>query len=272
MAYSPMELAEVFLKTGELDDALEALNQQLSADPSDDYARRLRIRTNMRVLNDEDLNTVLDDLKKLSQKSAEDYHIESILHQKMEDLPSAIRAIDEARNLDPQQERFTERLIELLLMGQQYDEALEVIRQQTQDWRWLEREGDVLVLLGNDILATARYGLVLSHLSERDNTMNAEYLQALKLRVILARAHAYRRFGHTDLARDLYKAAREIVKDDVTIDFNLGLLSEMDGNRTEAVKLCQFALDNASSALRHSMLESLNNPQFSELKHSLAIE
>ncbi|MBZ0278924.1 MAG: tetratricopeptide repeat protein, partial [Anaerolineae bacterium] len=42
MGYSPMQLAEAFIKTGELTDALDALNQQLETVPQDDYARRLR--------------------------------------------------------------------------------------------------------------------------------------------------------------------------------------------------------------------------------------
>lgn len=268
MPYSPMELAEVFLKTGELEDALDALNQQLAEHPEDDYARRLRIQAKIRVLDSIGLEAVLNDLDKLTEKSAEDYQTESIVYQKMGNLFSAINAIEQARKIDPQQERFTERLVDLLLNNQEYEKALDIIRQQKKHWRWLEREGDVLVLLGNDILATARYGLMLSHLSELDGTMNADYLQALKLRVILARAHAYRRLEHTDLARGLYTQARDIVND-VTIDFNLGLLSDIDGNHTEAVKLCQSALDNAPSGLRHTMLESLNAPQFSLLKQAL---
>ncbi|MEO1163713.1 MAG: tetratricopeptide repeat protein, partial [Chloroflexota bacterium] len=50
MAYTPMQLAETFLKTGELEDALDALNQQLEAEPADEEARRLRVQVLMPLL------------------------------------------------------------------------------------------------------------------------------------------------------------------------------------------------------------------------------
>lgn len=271
MPYSAMELAEVFLKTGELDDALDALNQQLDNQPDDDYARRLRIQTNLRLLNASNLTCTLDDLEKLKQKSATDYQTESIIYQKMGNLDKAIQAIQHGQQLEPQNERLTERLIDLLLNTEQYQTALDIIREQEKNWRWLEREGDVLALLDNDILAIARYGLVLAHLSELDGIMNENYLQALKLRVILARAHAYRRLDYTDLARDLYESAQAITGDDATITFNLGLLAEIDGQHNQAIKHCQQALDNAPKLLRQSMLDSLNNSKYTTLKQALNI-
>lgn len=268
MSYTAMELAEVFLKTGELDDALDALNQQLTDHPDDDNARRLRVQTNMRRFDKENLGSILDDLQLLGEKTDEDYQTESIIHQKIGNIAKAIQAIEQAMEIAPQ-ERFTERLLDLLLITQDFERALDLIQQQDKTWRWLEREGDVLVLLGNDILATARYGLVLSHLSEQ-SSISADYLQALKLRVVLARAHAYRRLEHTDLAREHYEIACNILGDDVSIDFNLGLLAEMDGERQQAIQLCQSALNTAPEILRQSMIDSLMNTiQFSQLKESL---
>ena len=43
MGYSPLQLAQAFIKTGEIEDALDALNQHLEATPSDDETRRLRV-------------------------------------------------------------------------------------------------------------------------------------------------------------------------------------------------------------------------------------
>ena len=41
--YNPITLADAFIQAGELDDALDALNQHLEANPSDDDARRVDI-------------------------------------------------------------------------------------------------------------------------------------------------------------------------------------------------------------------------------------
>ena len=47
--YSPIELAEAFIRTGELADALDALNPHLEAQPNDETALRLRAAVLMRL-------------------------------------------------------------------------------------------------------------------------------------------------------------------------------------------------------------------------------
>ncbi|GAB5492445.1 MAG: hypothetical protein Phog2KO_26600 [Phototrophicaceae bacterium] len=272
MPYSAMELAEVFLRTGELTDALDALNEQLSEYPDDDYARRLRIQTNMRLLDRSSLKSALNDLTQLTEKIATDYQTQSIIYQKMGNSDKALKIMQTAHDIDPQDERITEGLIDLLVGAEQYELALEIIREQEKNWRWLEREGDILILIGNDILAIARYGLVLAHLSELDGIMNENYLQALKLRVMLARAHAYRRLDYTDLARELYETAQTIIGEDATITFNLGLLAEIDGQHRQAISNCRKALANASPILQQTMLASITDkPKFAKLKQALNI-
>jgi len=272
MPYSPMELAEAFLKTGELDDALEAINQQLEDNPADDEARRLRIQIQMRLLPPAQYSNLHDDFDALAKKTVDDWQLKSVIAERAGDLNAAIAAIHEARKLSPENERLSERLLDLLLASESYDDALTLVRAQEQSWRWLEREGDVLVLQGNDMLATARYGLVLSHLSDFEGKMQADYLQALKTRVMLARAHAYRRLGHTDTAKEHYLAAKEFFGEDVTIQFNLGLIAEMEGNHDEALKLCKDALSKASQALKDNMAESLDaDAIFETLKLELGL-
>lgn len=272
MPYSPMELAEVFLKTGELDDALEALQQQLAQHPNDDNARRLYIQVQMRLLPASDLAQLATDFDQLSKLTVDDYQLKSVILERTQQLNEAIQAIRQAHQLVPDNERIIERLLDLLLANEDYDNALSLVHEQARSWQWLEREGDVLVLLGDDMLATARYGLVLSHLDQLDGTIREDYLQALKARVMLARAHAYRRLGHIDPARDYYTTAQAIVGDDATIQFNLGLLAFLDSDIETAITQCRTALDHANELHKANMLESLNEKEeFVELKAQLGL-
>ncbi|MEL6406627.1 MAG: tetratricopeptide repeat protein [Chloroflexota bacterium] len=257
MAYTPMQLAEAFLKTGELEDALDALNQQLEAEPADEEARRLRVQVLMRLRQPEHLAQAMADMDAISQKTATDWQTHSILAMQSGDAQSAIDAIQQARTLAPDDERLTERLLDLLLKAAQYDEALALVREQERTWRWLEREGDVLVLLGDDMLATARYGLVLAQLEQFKDTMREDYWHAFRVRALLARAHAYRRLEHSDPAREHYLAAQAILGDDVSIMFNLGLLQAQEGHIEDAITRCKAAYMNASETLQAEMMRSL---------------
>jgi tetratricopeptide (TPR) repeat protein len=259
MSYSPMQLAEAFLNTGELDDALDALNQQLEQQANDDTARRLRIQVLMRLNNEQNLLYALADFEKLPSLTAEDYQMTSIVHEALGDLDTAIIAMNQARELSHDDARFTERLLELLLAKQAYTDALALIRQQERRWRWLEREGDILVLMNDDTMATARYGLVLAQLEQFAGQMREDYLNALKARVFLARAHAYRRLEQIETASEHYQAAKALLPDDPTIDFNLGLLTFLQGDLLGAIEQCRVALEGASSYLADSMRESIQN-------------
>lgn len=270
MPYSPMELAEAFLKTGELDDALDALNQQLEQQPNDTKARRLRIQVLMRQSSEEKLQQALVDFEKLPAPKAKDYQTISIVYERLGNLDAAITAMNQALRQSANDERMTERSLELLLNNIAYDDALELIRQQKRTWRWLEREGDILVLMGDDTMATARYGLVLAQLEQLETQLRKEYLNALKARVLLARAHAYRRLEQIETASEHYQSAKTLLPDDPTIDFNLGLLTFLQGDLESALEQCRVALESASSHLADSMRESLqNNEHYQILAKSL---
>jgi tetratricopeptide (TPR) repeat protein len=256
-----MELAEAFLKTGELNDALDALNQQLDQASDDANARRLRIQVLLRLGGEANLQQALADSEYIAAPTAADYQIISIVHERSGHLEQAINVMNLAREQAADDERLIERLLELLLANEAYDNALDLIRQQEKTWRWLEREGDVLVLMGDDTLATARYGLVLAQLEQFEGQMRKGYLDALKARVFLARAHAYRRLEQIETASEHYQAAKTLLADDPTIDFNLGLLTFLEGDIEGAAKQCQNALVRASSHLAESMRDSLKNDE-----------
>jgi tetratricopeptide (TPR) repeat protein len=266
MPYTPMELADAFLKTGEIQDALDALNQELSERPDNETARRLRIQILISLAGETHLLQAISDFTRIAAPLAEDYQRLSILQEKLGAIPDAITAISKAREIAPKDERLTERYLDLLLAQKAYQSALNLVREQNSVWRWLEHEGDILVLLGDDTTATARYGLVLAQLAAFEGVMRPDYLQALKARVLLARAHAYRRLGQADIAQELYQAAQTLLPKDPTIAFNLGLLETLRGDKAAAIIQCQQALDSASSGLKDEMLNSLDDE---ELKAAL---
>jgi tetratricopeptide (TPR) repeat protein len=266
MPYTPMQLAEAFLKTGEIQDALDALNQELSENAANEEARRLRIQVLISLAGQTNLELAIEDFAKLSSPSAEDYQRLSILHERLGDLSLAVEAIGKARDNASDDERLTERYLDLLLSQRDYQAALDLVRGQRANWRWIEREGDILALMGDDTTATARYGLVLSQLESFEGQIRPDYLQALKARVLLARAHAYRRLGQADIAQEHYQAAQSLVPKDPTIAFNLALLEALRGNKAAAIQQGQIALAAASPSLKTEMLNSLDDE---ELKAAL---
>lgn len=268
MPYSPMELAEAFLKTGELPDALDALNQQLEQHPQDSVARRLRVQVCMRLASAQALQQALSDLP-LLEDSAEDWQIASIVQERAGNPDAAIAAIQRARSLAPADARLTERELTLRLSRQQIAEALDLVRQQPRTWRWLEREGDLLVLMGDDMMATARYGLVLAHLQQASDQIEAQVLRALQARVLLARADAYLRLQHVEQARSHYLAALDLVQTDPGIGFNLGLLDLLEGHTEQAISRCRSAYQQASDALRQEMIASIQADEYLALRHVL---
>lgn len=257
MPYTPMELAQAFIKTGELNDALEALNEQLVNDPNDDIARRLRASVCLRLDN---LSQAQSDLERLAEKTADDYLRLSVAYERLNQVDNTIVAVKSARKIAPQNEHLTERLLNLYLKNEMLDAARTLVQEQPRTWRWLQWEGDILAQQGDDVLATARYGLVLAQLDPLEATMERGYFNSLKARVLLARAHAYRRLEQPDISEAHYKAAQSLIPEDPTITFNLGVLQAMQGKLDVAIDQCKQALTDASGILRESMLDSLNHP------------
>lgn len=269
MAYTPLELAQVFIKTGELQDALDALATQLEQHPDDDETRRLRAQVLLRLPSPDNLRTALEDLDSLPQKQLEDHVLESIVHERAGQPDKAIHAMQIAHRTAPHDPRINERLIDLLITHADYQEALRLIQAQPRTRGWLEREADLLVKMGQDTMATARYGLALSHMDQTFDVANNQTHAAMKARVLMARGNAYRRLGQIDTARDHYIQARSLMPDDPALDFNLGLLAASDNQPEKALSLCQNALKQAAPALRAEMLQALTDEKYRTLSQHL---
>lgn len=270
MPYTAMQLAEAFLKTGELEDALEALNQQLADHPQDDDALRMRAALYLRLPQDR-LQAALRDLQAIRHVNSEDAIHESVLHERMGDPEAAIHSLESALQRHAQDERLSERLIGLYHRHGRLAEALALVRQQPRVWRWLQWEGDLLAASGDDVSASARYNLALAQLDQGAGGPQQDYLQAIRARLQIACGHSYRRQGQTDMAQRYYEAAQALLPDDPGIGFNLGLLQAMNGHLPEAQRICQSALDASPALHKAALLEALNAPEFAELRQALAL-
>ncbi len=257
MAYTPMQLADAFIQTGELPDALDALNQHLQETPDDADALRLRIAVRLRLGDEEHLLAALVDAEAIPQKSADDYQQISVIQQRLGNLGAAEDAMRAALGLAPGDLRLTERLVDLLQRQGELHAALEEVREQERSWKWLEREADLLAQQGNHMMATARYGLALAQLSEYEGQMRPDYLQALQARMLLARAESYRHVGQYDVSRKHYEEAQKLLPEDPAITFNLGILTALSGEFAAGVAQCREALASAPDTMREEMLTSL---------------
>jgi len=269
MPYSPMQLAEAFIQTGELTDALDALNQQLAADSTDNAARRLRIGVLLRLSDDDYLRRALVDFDALGNLSAEDEMQRSVILERLGDLDGALEAMERALTLKPDESRLIERRLHLLIAHNKIDVALELVHAQPRVWHWLQWEGDLLVMSGDDMMATARYGLALAQLNERYGTED-RFIIPIRARLLLTRGNAYRRLGDAIQAEKHYLAAGKLIPTDPMIPFNRGLLAMQRGLLSNALELCRKGFREASDSLKQEMLSSLQqDAQYAELGRRL---
>ncbi len=270
MSYSPMELAEVFITTGELSDALDALNQQLDNHPDDDAARRLRISVLMRLAESQHLKQALADSQTLTALQPDDYLHRSIVLEKQGNRAQAAATMREACAAAPENTRYTERLLQLYHRLHDYDNALSLLASQPRHWRWLERTADIQVARGDDPAAGALYREALQQLDTFQETMRRDYWQALRVRLLMARGHTLRRRGLLDEAAADYDAAQAILPDDPSIAFNRGLLAALRGDTDTAVRMCREAFQTASPALRERLRASLaDNARYADLENAI---
>ena len=267
MAYTPMELANAFVRTGELDDALEALNDQLTQHPCDDDARRLRASVYQR-LGDERLAQALADLNTIDDKTADDLTHISIIQEKTGDIAGAIETMQSVLDRVPTQERLVERLVQLYIYEERYEEALKLVRAQARDWRWWQWEGDLLALTGNDAQTIARYGLAMAQIDALLAERPGDYLHAIKGRIALVRGCAYQRMGLLNPAREHFMLALELLKDE-SIHFNLALLDALEDKLDSASIHAQRAWDASTRVVHESMLITLEDDAFASLRKRL---
>lgn len=270
MPYSNRELAEAFLKTGELIDALEALSRHLVDSPQDDEARRLRSDVLAHLPGEANLRAALQDLAAIQLPLSRDYIARSVLLEKLGEIDAAITAAAQGHAAFPEEDRLTERYLHLLRGQGQIAPAREIaaglVNRQPQDWRWAQWAGDLAADAGDDTTAVTFYDAALTTLQSRHAiTIDAAPLhsnpgQALTLtivgmavRLLLARADALFRLNQLDRADADYQTAAALIPDDPMIPFNRGLIAARRGDLATAQSWCQTAYTQASPALRERM-------------------
>jgi len=272
MSYSNMQLAEVFIKTGELDDALEALNNQLNDQPNDDTARRLRADVLLRLAQPDQLKQAIHDLDKLKDKSVDDYVQQSVIYERMEQMDNAITAMKKALDLKPDNERLLERLIELLTQEKQYSVALQHLEDAPQTWRWLMRQADIYTLNNQPEQALKALNRAQTHLQVMFPELIAPVSRNTMAQINIARGHVYMTLEDYASAEDDFKDALYYIPDDATIEFNLGLVYALTDRLDLAIKQCQRALDKTTLFLKEELIKVLDsNERYKDLKEKLDI-
>ncbi|MGB1289250.1 MAG: tetratricopeptide repeat protein, partial [Aggregatilineales bacterium] len=270
MAYSPMELAEAFIQTGELDDALEALAEQIDTEPKDFDARRLRASVLLRLPTDENIAQGIADMDVIpvKKRTGHDYWLRSLLFEKQGNIAGALVEAQLAELPDARGDRLTERIIEMWIAMKNYEGALDVIAQQPRNRIWREREADIYVLMGDDIKAMKAYNFVLAEMVEDFDLEHNGHHRARYARVLMAHAAVCQRIGDIYTARDTYAEASAYI-DDPVLDFNRGLLAATMGEMDKATELCSKGFNAASERVRAEMREDLVHEKYTTLRRRL---
>lgn len=256
MSFSAWQIAEACLQAGEVQEALQALEDHLKTSP-DDAGRRLHAALLLRLRSDETgLRQALADLAALSSEETDDFVQRSIIHEKLGDVEAAQTQMRRALEDRPNDERLAERLVWLLRQAGRLNEALALIRQQRRTWRWLRWEGDLLAEMGDNTTASARYGLAMAQMEAQFDLSAEAHLAAQHAQIAGARAGAFSRMGLVTAAEECYAIAAQRLKDPV-MDFNRGLLRLLSGELDEAEALCRAGLAAASEEVRATMLAEL---------------
>jgi tetratricopeptide (TPR) repeat protein len=190
MTYHPLQLAEAFIRTGELEEALEALGTHLKAHPEDDETRRLRISVLRRMDTVRHYHAALADLDALSTVTTADEVQRSILLQVLGEWQAANAAMERAHALAPDDDRITERYLLTLERSGSPEKARDVLRTLPPTWRWLQIAGDLAQRMGDSAAAVECYNGALAQLEEKLDTNASAFAANLKAVLILKRDSA----------------------------------------------------------------------------------
>jgi tetratricopeptide (TPR) repeat protein len=255
--YDPLTLANTFIQAGELDDALDALNQHLEAHPKDDDVRRLRIQVLMRMPGDVQWQTILEDSLALKTPTVDDYLKLSLVSEQVGQIESAVFFVGEALKLQPDDASLIERHVQLTIASGNPSSIDSFLEDLPQHWRWLRWRGEAAALRDEFTHAINHYSAALEHLTNTMDTVNVPFAANLKAQILLKRADAYQRLNTLAEADADYADAEQIIPDDPTIPFNRGLIAFLQGQTERGIELCQNAYTSAPAALRDEMQEAL---------------
>lgn len=179
LSYSLLELANASLDVGQIDDALDFLNQHLQVAPTDADALRLRAALLARL--PDRAADALADLDSLADPQPDDLRLLARLLETTDDLDRALATLGLVweRQYDL---RDAEALLRLLLMARQPAEALCLLDQLPDEWTWRIWRGDAHASLGDSAEAIRHYQSALDAMP--DTPLNAPLRDYLRDRMI----------------------------------------------------------------------------------------
>lgn len=252
MTYSPLELAAAFIQTGELQDALDALTQQLETNAHDQEALRLRAEVLARM--PERWHDALTDLAAIDSPTPDDFTRRSVLYERMDNLQVASETMEAALAAYPGNERLLERQIYLLQKQGNFKAAIAILSHQPRTWRWLQWLGDTAAQSDDHTLAIQSYTAALDLLEEHHHDPN---MNPIRARLLLARADSFQRKNQLGYADSDYLNAAGLIPNDPVILFNRGLITARQGDKEKAAELCREALEQTNDTLRKKLLMEL---------------
>lgn len=268
MSYSPMELAEAYIKAGELDDALEALNDHLAHNADDDDARRLRVQVTLRLGTPDHLLGALDDLDALHEPTPADAYTRSVVLERQGNVAEALAAArDAATDPDPnRQSRAVGRVVDLLRKLGALEEALKLALERN----WVQQAADLAADLNDPARALPYYDQALARAGALGSVTSPEIAANIKARVLLKRAGVHMALHHDTEAEADYRAAAEVIPDDPMIFFNLGVLAARRGEAEAATALLREAHGRANGTLRANMTAAAGEAAVVDLWRAVA--
>jgi Flp pilus assembly protein TadD len=246
--YSALQLAEAFIRTGELADALEALNSHLDTQPDDQEALRLRASVLMRLPGADYARAAMADLNAVSDKSEDDYVQESVIWQLgLGDWGQAVTATEQAHGLALDDERITERLLMLYEQVGEIEKAQKLISELPESWRWLQLAGDLALRTHQAETAIEHYNKALVLLESKMDTVGNPIAQNIAGMIVGSRANAYLEADQFANAEADYRAAAEAFPKDLSYALMVGITLALQGKADEAVSLCKSVLRDEPS-------------------------
>jgi len=243
--YTPIELAEAFIRTGELADALDALNPHLEANPDDATALRIRAAVLMRLPGEDHARAALADIDKLDTKTADDYVQQSVIWQMgLGDWSQAVSSTEQAHQLALSDDRITERLLMLYDQVGELDKARTLLGTLPQTWRWLQLAGNLAQKAQQPETAIKRYSEALELVEAKLDTDYNPIARNIMGMIVGSRAAAQLEAGHVAAAEVDYRVVAIVFPTDLSYSLMIGISLALQDKLDDAVLLCRSILQD----------------------------
>lgn len=270
--YSPLQLADAFIRSGELADALDVLNAHLATNPTDADTLRLRAAVLMRLPGQDHSRAALHDLQQIATPSAEDYVQQSIIWQiGLADWSQAVTAAEHARLLAPHDERIAERLFMLYEQIGSLDQAWALLSAQPRHWRWLQQTGDLAQKIGDDAAAYNNYTEALADLDAKLDTAHNGITRNIKGMILANRAAVLMKQARFEAAEQDYRAAADHLPTDLSYSLMAAAALALSGQTERAANLVRSVLADAPQLAAVLREQAVAFPQLAPLLEHLGL-